>query len=90
MPGHPDFDSVPPCSVEETRSLPADAYTTEAFLDQERRTLFSSRWVCIGLVDDVPEPGDAAPLETAGRSVVMTRDRRVRSTCSTTTAGIAA
>ena len=60
--------------IEEARCLPAEAYTTERFLDLERRTLFSNRWVCIGLVDDVPEPGDATPLEVAGRSVIMTRD----------------
>ena len=60
--------------VEAARCLPAEAYTTERFLDIERRTLFASRWVCIGLVDDVPEPGDATPLEIAGKSVIMTRD----------------
>ena len=60
--------------VEAARCLPAEAYTTERFLDIERRTLFANRWVCIGLVDDVPEPGDATPLEIAGKSVIMTRD----------------
>ena len=60
--------------VEKARCLPAEAYTTERFLEIERRTLFSNRWICIGLVDDVPESGDATPLEVAGRSVIMTRD----------------
>ena len=63
------------CSTEEARGLPAEAYTSERFLDLERRTLFSKRWICIGLVDDVPEPGDATPLEAAGRSVILVRDR---------------
>ncbi|MDD9983360.1 MAG: aromatic ring-hydroxylating dioxygenase subunit alpha [Gammaproteobacteria bacterium] len=61
-------------SIEEARCLPAEAYTNERFLDLERRTLFSNRWICIGLVDDVPEPGDATPLEVAGTSVILTRD----------------
>lgn len=61
-------------SIEEVRCLPAETYTTERFLEIERRTLFSNRWICIGLVDDVPEPGDATPLEIAGKSVIMTRD----------------
>ena len=60
--------------IEEARCLPVEAYTTERFLDLERRTLFANRWICIGLVDDVPRPGDATPLEVAGRSVIMTRD----------------
>ncbi len=60
--------------IEGTRCLPASAYTAERVLDLERRTLFSNRWICIGLVDDVPEPGDATPLEVAGKSVFMTRD----------------
>ena len=60
--------------TEQARCLPAEAYTTEQFLDLERRTLFRNRWICIGLVDDVPGPGDAMPLEVAGTSVIMTRD----------------
>lgn len=73
MSGEPDVRSVPR-SIEEARCLPADAYTTEQFLDRERRTVFSNRWICIGLVDDVLEPGDATPLEIAGKSVILTRD----------------
>ena len=67
---------IPPgeCPIQEARCLPAEAYTTERFLDLERRTLFSNRWICIGLAGDVPEPGDATPLEVAGRSVIMARD----------------
>ena len=60
--------------MEDARCLPADTYTSERFLDLERRTLFSKRWVCVGLVDDVPEPGDATPGEVAGKSVILTRD----------------
>ena len=70
----PGLDRVRP-AIEEARCLPAEAYTTERFLGIERDTLFWNRWICIGLVDDVPEPGDAMPLEVAGRSVIMTRDR---------------
>ena len=66
-----DFDAVRR-PIEEARSLPAEAYTTERFLDLERRTLFSHRWICIGLVDDVPERGAATPREVAGKSVIMT------------------
>ena len=60
--------------TEHARCLPAEAYTTERFLGLERRTLFRNRWICIGLVDDVPGPGDATPLEIAGTSVIMSRD----------------
>ena len=73
-PRRADFDGIGR-SIEDARCLPAEAYTTERFLEIERRTLFSSRWICLGLVDDVPEPGDATPLEVAGKSVIMTRDR---------------
>ena len=73
MSDNPDFEAVER-PIEEARCLPAEAYTTERFLEIERRTLFSNRWICIGLVDDVPEPGDATPREAAGKSVIMTRD----------------
>ena len=72
-PRGPDLDGVRR-SIEETRCLPGEAYTNERFLELERRTLFLYRWICVGLVDDVPEPGDATPLEIGGMSVIMTRD----------------
>lgn len=54
--------------------LPASAYTDHAFFVLEQEKLFAGSWVCIGIIDDVPEAGDARPVRVAGRDVLMVRD----------------
>ena len=53
--------------------LPASAYTEGRFLDLEEDLLFARTWVCIGILDDVPEPGDARPVSVAGKQLLMVR-----------------
>ncbi|MEO0988888.1 MAG: aromatic ring-hydroxylating dioxygenase subunit alpha [Cyanobacteria bacterium J06639_14] len=56
--------------------LSAAAYTSNRYLEQERQTLFSRYWVFVGLVSDVPNPGDVHPTEVAGMPIVLVRDSR--------------
>lgn len=55
--------------------LPAAAYTSAQFFQQERETVFKQYWVCVGLASDVPHPGDVCPVEVAGMPMVLVRDR---------------
>lgn len=55
--------------------LPADAYTSFQYLQQERQTVFSQYWVCVALASDVPNLGDAYPAEVAGMPIMLVRDR---------------
>lgn len=55
--------------------LPAEAYTSTRYLKQERATVFSQYWVCVGLASDIPQPGDVYPTEVAGIPIVLVRDR---------------
>jgi choline monooxygenase len=55
--------------------LPAEAYTSERYLQRERETVFSQYWVFVGLASDVPNPGDVLPLEVAGMPIALVRDR---------------
>ncbi|MDB9529373.1 aromatic ring-hydroxylating dioxygenase subunit alpha [Oscillatoria sp. CS-180] len=55
--------------------LPAEAYTRSQYLDQERKTVFTRYWICVGLASDVPNPGDAYPTDIAGMPIVLVRDR---------------
>lgn len=32
------------------------------------------RWICIGTIDDVPNPGDARPVSVAASEVLLVRD----------------
>ena len=56
------------------RGLSAEAYTRSSYLAQERQTVFSQYWVCVGLASDVPNPGDVYPVEVAGMPIVLVRD----------------
>ncbi len=55
--------------------LPAEAYTSDRYLQRERETIFSQYWICVGLASDVPNPGDVLPAEVAGIPLVLVRDR---------------
>lgn len=61
-------------------SLPAEAYTDPEMLRLERRDLFGSEWVCIGRVDELPEPGDFMTFQLCNEPLVAVRgdDRLIR------------
>lgn len=55
--------------------LPAEAYVSTRYFKQERETVFSRYWVCVGLASDAPNPGDVYPTEVAGMPIALVRDR---------------
>ncbi len=57
-----------------TAGLPASAYTDPDFFAREQSLLFARSWVCIGVLDDVPRPGDAMPVSVAGKELLLVRD----------------
>jgi len=57
------------------KGLPGVAYTDPEFYRLEQTALFPRRWVAIGLANDVPEPGDAKPVNVAGWPLAMVRGR---------------
>ena len=61
--------------VAEARGLPSDLYTQAEALDLERRLVFDAGWACIGFGKDVPEPGDARPVDHLGAPLLLLRDQ---------------
>ncbi|QDC08218.1 aromatic ring-hydroxylating dioxygenase subunit alpha [Oceanicola sp. D3] len=57
------------------RGLPNAHYTCEATHAAERDALLWGGWAGIGVGADVPEPGDAKPLEFLGLPLLMLRGR---------------
>ena len=58
------------------RELPASAYTSDAFMQLERRTLFGGGWHAIGFAHDVANCGDIHPvMSAAGRALLLVRGR---------------
>lgn len=64
----PTVGKVPP-------GLPGTAYTSSHYLQRERETVFTHSWVFAGLASDLPQPGDALPVDVAGVPILLLRDR---------------
>ena len=61
--------------VAEARGLPNLCYTSRDHLALERERVFFRNWACVGFAKDVPEPGDARPVDLLGAPLFVVRDR---------------
>ena len=59
--------------IETAIGLPSETYTSAEALTRENRAIFAAMWTCIALLDDVPEAGDARPVEAAGQPLLIVR-----------------
>ena len=58
----------------EASALPAEAYRSSEIWDLERERIFRREWLCVGRVEQVPEPGDYVALDLDAEPVVLVRD----------------
>src|SRR5207248_4899205 len=58
----------------QSRTLPAQAYTSEAVLDWELRHFFEGTWVCVSRSADVGSPGNQKAVSAGGERIVLLRD----------------
>ena len=76
------LDSFAPSlrDVNEACLLPPVIYTSEEFYAFEREAVYAHEWLCVGRVDQIPEPGDYFTLTLADEPliVVRTKEREVR------------
>ena len=56
------------------KGLPASIYTDPDFFALEKERLFPNVWVGIGFESDVPNVGDAVPVEVGGSPLILCRD----------------
>lgn len=61
--------------VEKARGLPNALYTSPEALALERDKVFNSGWASIGFGADIPEIGDAKPIDWLGAPLLMVRDK---------------
>ncbi|MGB3146843.1 MAG: aromatic ring-hydroxylating dioxygenase subunit alpha [Paracoccaceae bacterium] len=61
-------------SVEEARGLPNEHYISKDVFDEEKRSVLFKNWSGIGFGKDVPEPGDARPVDFLGMPLLIVRD----------------
>lgn len=64
--------------TEDAICLPNEAYTSQAFLDRERQAIFDQQWVFVAAGSQIPARGDVLPVNVAGRSILLTRNREGR------------
>ena len=66
--------------TEEGAGLPNAAYVDDGFLRLENERIFRRTWMFAGFLHDIPQPGDAAPVEVAAQPLALVRgtDNAVR------------
>ncbi len=61
--------------IEQANGLPNAHYTDPKIFDEEKQALLIDGWAGLGTGADVPEAGDALPLDFLGIPLLMVRDR---------------
>ena len=61
--------------LDHSRTLPAAAYTSEAFYRWEEEHVFRAEWQCVAHVSQLPAMGDFLTLDLLGEPLVIVRDK---------------
>ena len=61
--------------VTDAKGLPNEHYICPDVFDEERQALLFAHWSGIGFGKDVPNPGDAKPVDFLGMPLLLLRDR---------------
>ena len=78
LPGHsPSIGglSAVRAPIETANGLPNAHYTDAAVHAEESRALLIDQWAGLAVASDVPEPGDALPMDFLGIPLLLLRDR---------------
>ncbi|MEO6740954.1 MAG: aromatic ring-hydroxylating dioxygenase subunit alpha [Chthoniobacteraceae bacterium] len=62
----------------ESHTLPAAAYTSEAFYRWEERHVLRAGWQCVAHVSQLPSAGDFVTLDLLGEPLIVVRDKDQR------------
>ena len=62
--------------VSTARGLPNAHYVDRNAFEREKQAVFFNNWAGIGFGNDVPEPGDARPIDFLGQPLLVLRDRQ--------------
>jgi phenylpropionate dioxygenase-like ring-hydroxylating dioxygenase large terminal subunit len=61
--------------MRQATGLDPAAYSSDVFFEQEQRHVFERAWVCVGIADEVAEPGRMLVRQVGSRSVLITRNQ---------------
>ncbi|PHQ80384.1 MAG: (2Fe-2S)-binding protein, partial [Thalassobium sp.] len=75
MATHPNDLSAVRAPLETAHGLPNAHYVDPAMFEEEKHAVLFASWAGLAVAADVPENGDAVPLEFAGIPLLLIRDR---------------
>jgi phenylpropionate dioxygenase-like ring-hydroxylating dioxygenase large terminal subunit len=61
--------------VSEALTMPPVIYTSEEFLEFEKRALFDHEWLCLGRASRIPEPGDWFSATVNDEPIIVARGK---------------
>jgi phenylpropionate dioxygenase-like ring-hydroxylating dioxygenase large terminal subunit len=61
--------------VAKAKGLPNEHYTSDAVFEAEREAVLFAGWAGLTVAAEIPEPGDAIPVNFAGLPLVAVRGR---------------
>ena len=70
----PELDRVM-TDVAAARGIPNPYYTDKDLFETEKRKVFFAGWAGLGFAHQVPEPGDAVPIDFLGAPLLLLRDK---------------
>jgi choline monooxygenase len=62
-------------SVNKAKGLPNEHYVNDEIFNEEKRSVLFKNWSGIGVAKDIPEMGDAKPIDFLGMPLLIVRDR---------------
>ncbi len=62
--------------IEQANGLPNDHYINAAVFDEERQSVLFQNWAGLAVAADVPEIGDAVPVDFLGMPLLIVRDKQ--------------
>jgi len=62
-------------SLDGSKTLPAEAYTSQTVFDWEVEHFFEDGWICAGRADDLANPGDQKAVRIGREGILIVRDQ---------------
>lgn len=59
--------------IDKANGLPSAFYTSDELFETEKQNVFFKNWFAVGVGADVPEPGDARPVDIFGQPLLVVR-----------------
>jgi phenylpropionate dioxygenase-like ring-hydroxylating dioxygenase large terminal subunit len=66
-----DLQETAALPLSQARTLPAELYTSEEFLDWEIKHVLGAGWICLAHKSQIPKPGDFINLDVLGEPIIV-------------------